>query len=289
MKKVFLLIILISVSFPLTVFATDWKMLSDHAVGMSADRICGLENKKNKTSSDIYQLAIINVRQFDHNKNKKLLQDAETLIPDTAILKWLQALVFMQEHKLQESSDSLLQINRNNPEFYPAAVTLAHVYYLKKDFARSYSLARQLMERKKELSQYHYVVSLLIAGAAKGTITKKTRERLLPSYFEVHSYFKEGEKLMPQAPEVLFGLGTYYLLIPAIVGGNTNKAIKLLVKAQEMTPLNANIYVRLAQAYKDKGNLTAYHYYIGRACEIDPLDELLIDFTSGKKEFLDVP
>jgi tetratricopeptide (TPR) repeat protein len=290
MKKVFLsLFLFILFSFSLTAIAADWKMLSDHAVSMSADGICSLENTKHKTSSDIYQLAIIYVRQFDYNKNKKLLREVENLMPDTAILKWLQALVFMQEHRLQESSENLLRLIKTDPEFYPAAITLAHVYYLKKDFTRSYSLARQLMERKKDLSRYHYVVSLLIAGAAKGIITKKTLERLLPSYFEVHSYFKEAEKMQPQAPEVLFGLGSYYLLIPAIVGGNNNKAIKLLEKARELTPLNVHIYVRLAQANKAKGNLVAYHHNISKAREIDSQDELLVDFTSGKKDFLDVP
>ncbi len=94
---------------------------------------------------------------------------------------------------------------------------------------------------------------------------------------------------MPQAPEVLYGLGCCHLLTPSFVGGNLDLAIEMLERSRQLTPLNTQVYVRLAQAYRAKKNEDAYRRHIERAREIDGQDELLIDYLSGEKAFLDAP
>jgi Tfp pilus assembly protein PilF len=62
----------------------------------------------------------------------------------------------------------------------------------------------------------------------------------------------------------------------------------MLEKSRQFTPQNTQVYVRLAQAYRFKGDIIAYRKNIARAIEIDPQDEVLLDYLSGEKVFLDV-
>jgi len=132
-------------------------------------------------------------------------------------------------------------------------------------------------------------LSLLIASGSQGIITSQNLIRAIPAYFEVNGYLKKAQKLLPDAPEVLYAVGSYYLLTPAIAGGDLDRAIDLLEKSRRQTPLNPSVYVRLAQAYRARGQMTVARHFIAQAAAIDPQDEILLDDLSGKKVFLDVP
>ena len=81
-------------------------------------------------------------------------------------------------------------------------------------------------------------------------------------------------ELQPDDPAVLFGLGSFYLLAPGIVGGNIDKAKSYLERAVSTDPFFADAYVRLAQVYKAKGDSKKFEEYLKRALEIDPQNAL---------------
>ena len=83
--------------------------------------------------------------------------------------------------------------------------------------------------------------------------------------------------------------GPIHPLTPAVAGGNLERATQLLEKSRQLTPLNPNVYLRLAQAYRARGDSSQYRKNIDRASELDCRDELLLDYLSGEKAFLDVP
>jgi len=270
-------------------FADDWKNPADIAVRLLPGEIFSLENKNNKSTQDVYALTIIYYREYQLSKLKKLLGDHEKQMPASPALKLLKGIIMMWDHRYQESSRILTGIIRVHPDCFPAEVTLAHLEYLQKDFDRSYRRALQMIGKKKELSRFHVAVSLMVASGAKGILTKRNLIKAIPAYFEVNGYLREAQKQMPDSAEVLYAIGSYHLLTPAIAGGDLDKAIVLLQKSRLMTPLNPSVYVRLAQAYRAKGFTAAAQKYINHAMELDPRDELLLDDLSGEKVFLDVP
>lgn len=270
-------------------FAADWKDPADTAVQMSPGAVLSLENKKDKTEQDVYKLTIIYYREYQRTKLKKIFQTHEKIFPGHPVVMWLQGIILLGDHRYQECRDVLAGVIKAHPDFYPAILTLAHLDYVQKDFERAYGSAVAMMEKGEELSRFHFTVSLLIAAGSKGIMTKKSLIRAIPSYFEVNGYLKKAQALMPGAAEVLYAVGSYHLLTPAIAGGDLDKAVALLEKSRQLTPLNPGVHVRLAQAYRAKGNLAASQKNMVRAAQLDPHDELLLDDLSGDKVFLDVP
>ena len=84
----------------------------------------------------------------------------------------------------------------------------------------------------------------------------------------------------------MFGLGSFYLLAPAFAGGDINKAEEYLKKALAADPLFADVYVRLAQVYKLKGDKDNYRFYLEKAFKVDPENQLAVDIKSGKCKFI---
>jgi tetratricopeptide (TPR) repeat protein len=96
----------------------------------------------------------------------------------------------------------------------------------------------------------------------------------------------KAQKLQPNSPGVLFGLGSFYLLAPGIAGGDKAKAQNFLNQAIQADPLFADVYVRLGQLAKIKGDQEKYNLYLQKALEIDPQNELAQDVQSGRCKFI---
>ena len=97
---------------------------------------------------------------------------------------------------------------------------------------------------------------------------------------------KAAEQLQPDSAEVMFEMGSFYLLAPRLAGGDLAKAEKYLKRGIQKDPLFADIYVGLAQFYKIKGDKEKYQFYLNKAGEIDQQNELLVDIKSGKCNFI---
>ena len=102
----------------------------------------------------------------------------------------------------------------------------------------------------------------------------------------VEPNLRKAQKLSPDSPAVLFGLGSYYFLAPVIAGGNKVKAEGYLKKAVEVDPLFADAYVRLAQLYSVRGEMEKYNFYMKKALTIDPLNALAKDHNLGECRFI---
>jgi tetratricopeptide (TPR) repeat protein len=270
-------------------YGADWKTLTDEAVSLSPPEIWALAAKEKKSDGEIYKLTIVYYRQYDRSALRKLWVESGQARSDTPALGLLRGVLLLREHRLTESRAVLSRVLQEHPDFHPALFVLGHLSYLQKDFVYAYAVARRLIAQKKDLSTYHYTAALVLAAGAKGFTAPRNWLWAIPAFLEVTGHFREAGKLMPQAPEVLYGLGCFHLLTPSFVGGNLDLAIEMLERSRQLTPLNTQVYVRLAQAYRAKKNEDAYRRHIERAREIDGQDELLIDYLSGEKAFLDAP
>ncbi len=289
MKKMLLLMAVVLCWGSLPVCAADWAGLADRAVFLSACDAGLLESKPDKTLGDLYQLTIHYYRHYDHDRLVALFEETKDQYPADSEARVLEAIILMRDHRHAQSRAVLDRVLARKPDFHPAKIVLAHLLYLQKDFEGAYGIARELLADRNELSTYHHLVSLLIAAGARGILAKRKPLTAIGAYFEVTGYFRRARRLLPESAEYLYGQGSYYLLTPRVAGGDLELAVELLERSRRLTPRNAPIYVRLAQAYRARGDQEACRHYLAAAARIDPNDELLLDDQSGAKAFLDVP
>ena len=174
------------------------------------------------------------------------------------------------------------------PKAVNDCISLAYIKYTQLDFRGSVELARKVKNSgKSKMDISNYVRALLLVGGNQGMLAYYGGP--LAKIFNgtsIYPNLKKAEKLQPNSPGVLFGLGSFYFLSPKIIGGDIDKAEEYLLRAVETDPLFADAYVRLAQVYKMKKEDRKYEKYLKRALEIDPGNELAMDAQSGVCNFI---
>ncbi len=210
-------------------------------------------------------------------KDNLALSEAEKILaadPNDLCAWWVRAEVMRRAYKFRESENLLKQILTQHPNHIPSLISLAYIGYHDGRFEEALKILRQLLNRADLDVENRALVYMLI-----GSINAK---RSLGGLFSklaygtrVKGFFEKAKSLAPDLAEVRLGLGTFYLLAPSIAGGNVDKAIQELEYAVKLAPDFATPNARLAQGYKKKGNLEKYNFYIQRAKELDPENEVL--------------
>jgi len=215
---------------------------------------------------------------------KKILQ----ISPSSFEAQWGIAELLRRKHDLKGSQAMLKNIIKEEPGFSPALITLAYIRYTNKAYAESLTLAEKVLSQGKgAVDTSNYTRALLIVAGSKGMLAHYGGPLAKVTHgLGVLTYLKKAQDLQPDTAGVLFGFGGFYLLAPTIVGGNSDKAVEYLEKAIKADPFFTDAYVRLAQAYKVKGDKEKYAFYLKKAKQIDPQNELAIDVESGKCDFI---
>lgn len=174
-----------------------------------------------------------------------------------------------------ESCEAILQkILSKNPNHYPSLISLSYIRYKDNKLHDALKLVNRVLDERcfdKDSRALAYMMlgSINSRRSSRGWFFNKIRYGT-----QIKCFFLRAKELAPDLPEVHLGLGTFYLLAPALVGGNLDKAVKELEIAVKIAPDFATANARLAQAYKRKGNLEKYNSYIMRAKELDPQNEV---------------
>lgn len=286
-----LLFIVVFVSFLSTAFASldaDWRKLHEEADRISLETAL-LRLQENPDS--LNELYILGLVYFNLHKDREAMQVFDKIIamsPDKIEAQWGRAEALRRIHELSESEKILKKVIKNNPDFSPAYISLAYIKYIKMDFEMSVSLAKTVIRQREEnVDLSNYARAYAMFAGAKGMIAHYGGPfSKAINGTQVLSNLKRAEKLQPNSPAVLFGLGSFYLLAPTIAGGNLERAEEYLKKGIKIDPLFTDIYVRLAQLYKLKGDNKKYEVYLKEALEIDPENELALDVKSGKCKYI---
>jgi tetratricopeptide (TPR) repeat protein len=193
-----------------------------------------------------------------------------------------------RQHKLKESELILDELIKSLPQFSPAYISLAYIKYIQMDFEKSVQLARKVIGQGADnVDLSNYVRSYAMMAGAKGMIAHYGGPLSKAiNGIAVMSNLRKAERLQPDSPGVLFGLGSFYLLAPGFAGGNVDKAGPYLEKAIKIDPGFSDAYVRLAQFYKLKRDNEKYQAYLNKALEIDPQSELALDIKNGNCKFI---
>lgn len=270
------------------VLALDWKTLHTEADERTS---LGAFLKSPGRQDSIEQVYVQGLVYLNEHKDKEAGDAFQKMLafdPGSLEARWGKAEVFRRMHRLDESESLLKQIIGEKKDFAPALVSMAYVQYIRGNFNQSVDYALAVVDLGEEhVDTMNYARAYLLVGGGRGIIAHYggpvsklvNGTRVLPN-------LKKAEQLKPDAPGVLFGLGSFYLLAPSLIGGNLEQAIIYLERAVKSDPPFADAYVRLSQAYKRKGDAGKSEFYLKKAFEIDPENELAVDVKTGTCKFI---
>jgi len=221
------------------------------------------------------------------NKAFKLLKvrkDTEALVifeevlfaqPQNLDALWGKAEVLRRGYQFKEAEKILKRILEKNPNHLPSLNNMAFIRYKEGRLNEALKIVNLILNNPR-LDKENQAFAYLTIGTINSSRTAKGKFFTKIQYGrQIKRYFDKANGLCPELAEVHLCLGMFFLKAPQLAGGNLNKAIKELELALKIAPDFAMANARLAQAYKKKGNLEKYNYYLERAKELDPDGEVL--------------
>jgi Tfp pilus assembly protein PilF len=268
--------------------AMDWKVLHEKADAATLNAAQEQAGKEPSSKEALYVLGLVCLNQHQDaqaldNFNKVLAIDADSIEG-----QWGVAEVKRRQHKTGQSQEMLEAILKKDPGFSPALNSLAYIKYRQMKLEEAVRLALRVIDKGRPGSDTsNYVRALLIYGGTKGMIAHYGGPfSKIVNGTAVLPNIKKAQSIQPDSAGVYFGLGSFYFLAPAIVGGDMELAKEYLEKAIAKEPLFADPYVRLAQVYKQAGDNAKFEEYLNKALKIDPGNELALDVKSGSCKFI---
>ncbi|MFA5231958.1 MAG: tetratricopeptide repeat protein [Candidatus Omnitrophota bacterium] len=287
MKKIFILLLTLFTYLP-ALYPMDWKALHNQADALTLSAAQDAVARNQDLLEDQYVLGLVYLNLHQDRAAYQVFAALLANYPDMAELKWGLAESCRRLHDTDKAESLLSEAIKQDPGFAPALISLAYIKYFKMDFTGSVRLASKVIQQgqdKVDLNNYARAYAMYAGSkgmlAHYGGIFSKAIDGLA-----VKTNLDKAQKLQPDSPAVLFGLGSYYLLAPVIAGGNKDKAEEYLNKALVVDPFFADVYVRLAQLAKIRGEKEKYNSYMNKALELDPGNELALDTTSGRCKFI---
>ncbi|RJO64563.1 MAG: hypothetical protein C4540_03645 [Candidatus Omnitrophota bacterium] len=273
---------------PQALYGLQWKALHEQADRINLTEALVSSQGDPGSLGSFYTLGLVYLNLYKTKEAEGVFKKMLQMSPASVEAQWGIAELLRRKHYLKESQVMLKNIIKETPDFSPALITLAYIQYTNKAYSESLVLAEKVLAQGKDVvDTSNYTRALLIVAGSKGMLAHYGGPLAKVSHgLQVLTYLKKAQRLQPDTAGVLFGFGGFYLLAPAIVGGNSNKAVEYLEKTIKTDPFFTDAYVRLAQAYKVKGDKEKYAFYLKKAREIDPQNELAIDIESGKCDFI---
>lgn len=288
MRKIITLAILIMLSYPCPGYSMDWKSLHKKA---DTSSLAAAEEAVIKNPASVENKYILGIVYLNCHQNQKAYQVFKELLiigPGMIQAKWGIAETLRRKHETKEAEALIGEVLKIDLQFSPALLSLAYIRYFQMNFSGAVRLVSKVISgglEKTDLS--NYVRAYCIYSGAKGMLAHYGGlfSKAIDG-FAVKPNLEKAQKMQPDSPEVLFGLGSFYLLAPGIAGGDKSKAQDYFDRLLKIDPLFADAYVRLGQIAGIKGDKEKYDFYLNKALEIDPQNELAQDTKSGRCKFI---
>ncbi len=287
MKKIIVLFFMVLLFFS-NCSALEWKRLHEDADRKTLPQALDYVKNNPESQDGLYELGLVYLNLHRDKEAKEAFNKVLSLNPKATEAKWGVAEVLRREHDLTKSEELLKEAIKEDSDFSPAYITLAYIRYYQMKFEEAVRLANKVIKQGREnVDLSNYVRAYLLLGGCKGMIAHYGGPiSKIVNGTAVLSNIKRAQALQPDNAGVMFGLGSFYLLAPALAGGDIDKAEEYLNKAVKLDPLFADAYVRLAQLYKMKGDNQNYEIYLNKALKIDPKNKLGLDTKSGECKFV---
>lgn len=287
MKKI-ILVLFISLFIFSWALAFDWKLLHERADRQGLSSALSESKKTPLSLENEYVLGLVYLNLHKDNLAKQTFNMILSQDPANIYARWGVAEVLRRQHKEEESKKMLEEIIKEDKDFSPAYISLAYIKYLQLDFTGSLALANKVLEQGREnVDLSNFTRAYLLVAGGKGMLAHYGGP--LSKIFNgsaVLPTLKKAQRLQPDSPAVLFGLGSFYFLAPKIAGGNIDKARSYLERAVTIDPFFADAYVRLSQVYRLESDNKKADEYLKKALKIDPQNRLAQDAKGKECKFI---
>lgn len=266
MKKfTFILLILIAAIVPFVVFKNATRPVSRPKESLT----CSIELKS--CQENILKYLKLRKDNLASREIEKIL----AIQRDDICALWGKAEILRRAYKFEDSERLLNQVLAKCPGHTSSLISLAYIKYHDNKFQDASKLLKQAL-RQPDLERENRALVYMLMGSINA---KKSSQGGLLSKIaygtRIRGFFEKAKVYAPDLSEVRLGLGSFYLLAPKITGGDLDRAIEELECAVQLTPDFATANARLAQVYKQKGDLKKCNFYIQRAKELDPENEVI--------------
>lgn len=267
----------------------EWKKLHERAeAAIDPQAILQRVQDHAATDDDLYIAGLTAMKMYRNDEAEDIFRQILKRNPVMIEAQWGIAECLRRKRQYDRSIGLLEDLITKNPQFAPAYISLAYIRYIQTDFAETARLAFHVLRLGKEEADIATIVQAysLYAGTKGmlahfgGPISKIMHGRA------VLGYLKKAESLQPSALPVLFGMGSYYLLVPKAFGRDLDQAERYLLAARDADPHFTDTYVRLAQVYKLKGDSRLYRDTLEKALTLDPEHEIALDVKNGRCKFI---
>jgi len=269
MKKIILVLLI------LTAAAAPVIFLRGKQAAKKQELVCGIDLKA--SGDNLLKYLKLRKDGLAKEESKKIL----LVERDDVCALWAKAEILRRDYKFKESEELLKEVLGKYPGYAQALISLAYIKYRDNKFQDAVRLLKEALrrpdlERENQALIYALMATINAKRAAQGSLLSKVAYGT-----RIRGYFEKAKSIAPDLPEARLGLGSFYLLAPKFAGGgNVERAIEELEWAVKLAPDFATANARLAQAYKLKGNLKKYNFYIKKAKELDPGNEALKEIES---------
>lgn len=211
-------------------------------------------------------------------KDKLAAEEIEKILSierDNLCALWGKAEILRRSYKFQEAQKLLNEVLAKCPDHAPSLISLSYIRYHDDKFNEAVKLLRQVLKQPDLDKESGAMVYMLMGSINAKRAGQGGWWRKFAYGTRIKGYFEKAKLLAGDLPEVYLGLGTFCLLAPKITGGDVDRAIEELECAVKLAPDFATPHARLAQAYKIKGDIQRCNFYLKRAKELDPENEVL--------------
>jgi tetratricopeptide (TPR) repeat protein len=268
--------------------AMDWKQLHEYTDSVTRQEALDAVQKNPESLESLYVLGLVYLNEYKVEEAESTFRRMLEIDLSSIEAQWGVAECLRRRRVCGQCIRLLDEIMASHPEFAPAYISAAYIKYISMDFESSADLSYAVIKLGPDrVDLTNYVRAYGLYAGAKGMIahyggplSKVINGRaVLPA-------LRKAQKLDPDAPSVLFGLGSYYMLIPAVFGRDLEKAEEYLLQAIAKDPLFADVYARLAQLYRAQGDYEKYKQFIKKALQLDPRNEIALDIENRTCRFV---
>lgn len=269
-------------------YAIDWRKAHEAADKEDIKRAIANQQADPKSQQALYELGLVYLNAYKIKEAEATFTALLNDNPESVEAKWALAEILRRKHKLDKSENSLSAIIKRSPDFAPAYISLAYIKYIKGDFRRASRLALSVIRQgRRKVDLTNYVRAYLLYAGAKGMIAHYGGPiSKVINGTAVYPAIETARGMLPEYAGVYYGLGSFYLLSPEMVGRDIKKAKEYLEKAVKADPFFPDSYVRLSQVYELENNKVEAQIYLNKALAVDPGNELALDIKNGGCKFI---
>ncbi len=269
-------------------WALDWKALHEEAGRISLDPADQEIDPAGLSKEELYIRGLVYFKYHRDQKAQQIFAGLREKLSNEHAVLWGYAESLRRQHRYSESIPILEEIIDAHPDFAPAYISLGYIRYMQMEFNQTARLAAKVLALgRDDVDTTNFVNAHGLYAGAKGMIAHYGGPlSKAVNGAAVLPHLKAAQKIDPESISVLYGLGSFYLLAPPVLGRDIDKALRYLEQAREADPYFADIHVRIAQGYRAQGDMAKYEQAIEEALRLDPQNEIALDVQSRRCKFI---